>query len=273
MARIFFGKGVTGDIVRGVQTQLGFTGKDVDGVYGGDTFNAVSRFQKANGLDQTGALDAGTWQPLMNSPIPTVEARALQLTASFEGHGFTLAQGNFDGAGITWGIIGFTLQGGELGGIIQEMNQEHPGLVQQAFGGNAGELLDMLELPFKKQLEFADSISLGATKERLAEPWRTAFRVFGGFSEVQTAQLARSNRNYFKPALTAAQKLGFKTELGIALLFDIHVQNGGIKPTAQKKIDAFLADHPVASEQDIRILVANAVADSARPEFRKTARA
>lgn len=269
MARIFFAKGVSGEIVRSVQSQLGFTGGDLDGVYGGDTFKAVTKFQKNNGLAQTGALDADTWQPLMQRPIPDVEQRALQLTGTFEGHGFRLAQGNFDGAGITWGIIGFTLQGGELGALIQDMNQKHPELVSQAFGSKTDQLLELLNQPFKKQLIFADSISLGASKERLAEPWRSAFNTFGGIPEVQEAQLTRSNKNYFKPALVAANKLGFTTELGIALLFDIHVQNGGISARAKEKIDAFLADHPVASEQDVRILVANAVADSARPQFRQ----
>ena len=37
-----------------------------------------------------------------------------------EGHGFTMVAGDFDGAGLTWGIIGFTLKHGEIQRIVQE---------------------------------------------------------------------------------------------------------------------------------------------------------
>lgn len=268
MSRVLLARGASGDIVRALQSQLGFTGASLSSVYNTETFVAVSKFQKSQNIPQTGAVDSETWKLIMMIEEPTVEARILQVTGSFEGHGFTLAQGNYDGAGITWGIIGFTLKGGELGGIIQEIQLQNPDLVQQAFGTNTVQLMDMLAMPWKKQEEFANAQSLGANKVRLAEPWRTAFRVFGEFPEVQAAQLARSNKNYYQPALAAAMTRGLKTELGIALLFDIHVQNGGISAAAQKRINDSVAAHPIASEQDLRILIAHAVADSARVQYR-----
>jgi hypothetical protein len=47
------------------------------------------------------------------------------------------------------------------------------------------------------------------------------------------------------------------------------VQNGGIKAAARQKIEAALKEHPVAREIDLRILIAQAVADKASPRFRK----
>jgi hypothetical protein len=107
----------------------GGTRAQIDGQYGKLTAEAVTSFQASNGLAAVGEVDEDTWTKLMQGPIPELKERALQLTTAFEGHGFTLAQGNFDGAGVTWGIIGFTLISGELGRIIKQVAADHPGLV------------------------------------------------------------------------------------------------------------------------------------------------
>ena len=272
MERVFFAKGVQGEIVRRMQlrlTELGFDTQGVDSVFGQDTVKAVEAFQADRRLGVTGEVDGDTYQKLMGQPVPPVRDRALGLTAHFEGHGFTLAQGNFDGAGITWGIIGFTLSGGELKGIIQEIKPE---LVRQAFGARTDQLLGVLKLPMRQQIAFADSISLGASKARLAEPWRSAFRTLGEFPEVQEVQLRHVDEDYFQPALRTARDFSLKTELGTALAFDVHVQNGGIKKAAREQIRKELAAHAVTAERDLRIIIAHAVADKASPEFRDDVR-
>ncbi len=272
MGRVFFARGVQGEIVRRMQlrlTELGFDTRGIDSVFGQDTVKAVEAFQADRKLDVTGEVDSDTYQKLMGQPVPPVRDRALGLTARFEGHGFTLAQGNFDGAGITWGIIGFTLSGGELKQILLEIKPE---LVRQAFGAKTDQLLGVLKLPMRQQIAFADSISLGASKARLAEPWRSAFGTLGEFPEVQEVQLRHVDEDYFQPALQTAKDFGLKTELGTALAFDVHVQNGGIKKAAREQIRKELAAHAVTVERDLRILIAHAVADKASPEFRDDVR-
>ena len=92
------------------------------------------RFQEQNHLAATGKVDDETWQELMSSPAPDLRQRCLQITADLEGTGFTKAVGNFDGAGITWGIIGFTLSNGELGAVLTEIRSTHPAVFSAAFG-------------------------------------------------------------------------------------------------------------------------------------------
>jgi peptidoglycan hydrolase-like protein with peptidoglycan-binding domain len=264
MSRVLFARGIKGEIVRKMQktlTGLGFDTKGVDGDFGGNTRTALVAFQTSRGLDATGEVDVTTYEELMGSPIPSVRERALQLTAAFEGHGFTLAQGNFDGAGITWGIIGFTLKHGELKRIILEINSRNPTLVLEAFGDKTTELVRILNSPLSEQLAFADSISLGPKKVTLAEPWRSAFKRFGEMDEVQALQLALADRDFFQPARRTATNLNLKTELGIALAFDIHVQNGGIKASARQQINQQVTAHPPANERDLRVIIAKAVAD------------
>lgn len=250
----------------------GFDPKGIDGSYGKDTRKAVRAFQRQSGLQVSGEVTVPTWCKLVHRPVPPVRDRALQLTAAFEGHDYTLAQGNFDGAGITWGIIGFTLKHGELTRIVLELQARHPALVRQAFGAKTDELLAVLRAPRAQQMAFANSISVGPKKVRLAEPWRSAFRHFGELPEVQAKQLQRAVRDYFRPAKQTARALGLKTELGVALAFDIHVQNGGVSSTARAAIKRHLAEHPIEREQERRIIVANAVVSQSLPRFRQDVR-
>jgi N-acetylmuramoyl-L-alanine amidase len=68
--RTIQGSGAFGDIVRQIQTQLnsqGFNTAGVDGDYGGNTANAVSGFQTAQGMTPTGTVDDVTWASLMQT--------------------------------------------------------------------------------------------------------------------------------------------------------------------------------------------------------------
>jgi Putative peptidoglycan binding domain/Glycosyl hydrolase family 46 len=267
MAKTIAATGVRGEIARSIQqrlTDLGFDPHGVDGKFFGNTVAAVKKFQQSKGLATSGSVDIATWAALLGTPIPDVRERSLQVTASFEGHGFSLAQGNFDGAGITWGIIGFTLKHGELGKIVLEIQDTRPNLVRDAFGDKTNKILSILKAPKDQQLAFADSISQGSNKTRLADNWGWAFERFGMIPEVQAVQLQRVDQDYFQPARKTARALGLKTELGLALAFDIHVQNGGVSSDAHEQIDHDIAEHPISREQDLRVILANAVADHAK---------
>jgi len=267
MPKVVLAKGARGEIVRRLQVALlgkGFDPQGVDGSYGKNTKTAVTNFQQGNSLQVSGKVDLGTWTQLLGTPIPSTQERALQLTAAFEGHGFTVAEGNWDGAGITWGVIGFTLKHGELSKIILRIFNENPILVHQSFGENTEELIDILNSSMAVQMKFAEGISVGNTKIMISEPWRSAFKAFGEIPEVQALQLQLADEDYGQPSVQTATDLGLKTELGRALAFDIHVQNGGIKPSARKEIETTLEETPATTEQELRVIVANAVADASK---------
>jgi peptidoglycan hydrolase-like protein with peptidoglycan-binding domain len=265
MSKVLLGRSARGELVRKVQLGLmerGFDPQGADGKFGKDTETAVKAFQQSLSLEPTGHVDVSTWTALLSTAVPNTQERSLQLTAAFEGHGFTLAQGNWDGAGITWGIIGFTLKHGELGKIILKVFEESPAFVQQSFGANTEELIEVLNSPKAVQMQFADSLSLGTTKTTIKEPWRSGFRAFGEIPEVQAIQLELADKNYGQPASETAASFGLKSELGRALAFDIHVQNGGIKTSARQEIETALEETPLATEQELRVIIGNAVADA-----------
>jgi putative peptidoglycan binding protein/glycosyl hydrolase family 46 len=269
MSRVLFGVGAQGSLITTLQSALagnGFDPKGSDGIYGKDTESAVKSYQTAHGHSATGQVTDDQWQPLTNTGVPDVEARSLQLTSTFEGHGYTLAQGNWDGAWITWGIIGFTLKHGEIQAIVSSIEQQAPECIDQAFGAEADAFRAMIAASAAEQEAFANSVSIGS---RLAEPWRTHFQAFGNFPQVQAEQRARAHAAYFSPAARNAEALGLGSELGVALSFDIQVQNGGVSAALRNTILAQTAGQPEAA---VREAVANAVADNSKAEFREDVR-
>jgi hypothetical protein len=270
-SRVLFGVGAIGEPIKRLQQKLtdaGFNASANDGWYSQRTSSALQSFQRSASLPPTGVIDEATWQLLMQCPLPSVRERSLHLTAAFEGHGFGLAVGNFDGALLTWGIIGFTLQSGEIQRILQALHQTSPHIIQQSFQTHADELLTLITSAPDIQKNWADQHTL--PNGSLSQPWREMFSEFGSYPEVQAEQMKHVWADYMAPAIVTAKKLTFASELGLALCFDIHVQNGGIKRAAAQQI----RQNSTAgmSESDLRIVVANAVADNARVAYREDVR-
>jgi len=281
MARHFFDKpqrGVTpvgGTVITDVQLALNDAGAGnlvTDGLYGGHTADALETFQRSKGVPVDGNVTDATWTALMRSDAPAIFDRCLQVTASFEGTGFTLVVGNFDGAGITWGIVGFTLRDGELGEVLRAVNRTYPHLVSRAFGRDADLVMEMTgpNTSRDKKLAWADTISRGKQKYSVAEPWKTYFHDFGSYREVQLAQLARARDVYWKIATRNAAALGFDEELDLLLLYDVAVQNGGMDSKNRlEKAQAAIQRQRPRTQQGKRKIVATVVADTASARYRQ----
>jgi hypothetical protein len=268
MARIIFQRpasgyrSVRGELIKKVQQSLGEVYTDIiDGIYGRNTEVALLTYQQQQGFSPTGKIDEETWQKLISPQLPSIQERCLQVTADFEGHGFTKIAGNFDGAGLTWGIIGFTLSNGELGKILKEIYEKHPSLMEEAFGSSLNELLTKLNRSLSEQVNWADRISSGSNKYKVREPWSTAFYKLGSYSEVQALQFEHTKR-YWDIAFRDVQRFNLRTELGLALCFDIAVQNGGIDSAERERIQRTINATRPTTEQDVRVIIANVVAEN-----------
>lgn len=274
MTRLLFGPGARGECIRVLQqnlVQAGFDTNGIDGGYGHGTTSAVQAFQTRQHLTVTGNVDLDTWNALTDhAPIPSLRDRCLGLTSTFEGHGYTLAQGNFDGAGVTWGIIGFTLKGGELSQIVKSAYDSDNALVRDCFGDCTDTLLNVLGESWDQQLAWSNSVSSGSSNITLAEPYKSGFQKLGESSLGQQLQQQHVDADYFQPALATAKKYNLTTELGIALCFDIHVQDGGIASSVGTSVRAQM--HDGMSEEEVRVLIANGVADHASTAWREDVR-
>jgi hypothetical protein len=276
MNRAWFAKGLRGMTAKRIQTDLlraGFTSgpldRFVDGDFGGNTEAALKALQVQRGLPITGQVDTDTWLQLTTDPRPTLFERCLGVTAQFEGHGFGLLQGNFDGAGLTWGVIGFTLASRGIQSLLAEADQVSPGTLARVLGPLHAEWQRVMQRPLADQLAWADSISSGASKVSVPTEWKAAFARLGDEPVVKRLQMQRAYDKYFVPAARAAHTLQLRSELGIALAFDVHVQNGRFKP------DAFAMAArlgPRTPELERRSRLANMAADSANPRWAEDVR-
>ena len=279
MGRTFFARGSRGMIAKRIQGDLfskGFTtlpkDKFVDGDFGGNTAAAVKALQRTALLPETGEVDAPTWSRLTPDPLPSLFERCLQWTAWLEGHGFTLAQGNFDGAGITWGLIGYTLSAGEVQKQLAQAEADEPGILLRSFGGLLPQLKAMLAMPRAQQLRWADALTLlPKSAGKLPAAWTAAFARLGEEPKVKFRQIEQAYNKYFVSAAASARALGLTSELGVALAFDVHVQNGSFKASVMAKAAQWPANHP---EPNRRRDLANWVADaSTNVRFREDVRA
>lgn len=186
--RIWFRLGLRGDLAQTLQQGLidqaaqGSLGNHpalptgfADGVFGRDTEQAVRALQRHQGWTVNGGIDDAVWQRLSGQPSPPgLFERCLGLTAAFVGHDYTEAAGDFDGAGLTWGIVGFTLKSGSLQQVIDRIDADAPDLIQQTMGPLGEELrqvLGMTDAPWPaSRLRFPRDRP--AARDCLAKPWR-----------------------------------------------------------------------------------------------------
>ena len=269
MARILFDRAppefrtVRGEIIRKLQAQLGLSDDKQDGVYGRDTQAALRDWQSANQIEVTGAVDVDSWAGVMQEPVPAVFDRSLQLTAAFEGHGFTKLEGNFDKAGLTWGIIGFTWFNNQLQGILRTIRDEAPAVYTASLGPLGARLDAVLAAPIALQMAFANEITLSPGKAEVRGEWKEAFKNLGLAPEVQAIQM-RAVQPAWDLAVKYFRDYRLTEELSLALCFDIAVQIG-VKPPAHAAIRAALETNP--TEKELREVIANAVAETASPQW------
>lgn len=275
MARVLLRKSrpgnlfVRGELVRLLQEKLvqqGFpVGARIDGIFGNDTEKAVKNWQASKSQPVDGVVTFDSWQQVTGLAAPTLRERALQLTADFEGTGFGKIVGNFDGAWLTWGIIGFTLKHGELSQLILRIQAQHPDLLRNAFGPLLDELLDVMRNPAKQEA-FANSISLGENKYKVEDRWAGCFQKLGEQRPVQEFQLERVEK-YWNRGVADAAKFNLASEFGRALCFDIAVQNGGIDGSEESSIRARLQQNPPIDERGIRLVISEVIAEHSNPRY------
>lgn len=242
----------------------------VDGDFGRGTQIAVQRVQEKLGLPVTGVVDPPIWKELTGTEWPDRFERALGLVAAFEGHGYTKAAGNWDNAGITWGVIGFTLitrkrvkkktvlAYGSLRELLKEAFAKHDANMVAALGvGKAKVLKQMLDATPDELHRFAVQVSDPDKKNQVLVPeWQKALATLGEDPLIRVLQRVHAKRLYYDPALEEAKAFAMNFDMASErtdqLFFDIQVNNGGLgskkeKPDAKAAIKALLQANPRAT--------------------------
>lgn len=260
-------RGSSGDNVRKLQLRLKelelYRG-NVDGNFGGGTESAVKVFQRNQGLTADGCVGPATWaaffpgheapaSPMLGQPL---ELRCLALSSSFETGAmppecFCGITGDCDGQGMSFGALQWNLGQGTLQPLLTDVFANHTDLCRDIFHEHFDVITALSNSSRKEQLAFARSIQ-NLAKFRINEPWHGMLRQLGRTPEFQKIQAAHAAK-VFAEAQSMCTEYGLATERGVALMFDICVQNGSISAVVKAQILSDFAGLPDKSDQVARM--------------------
>ncbi len=261
---------------------LGFYHGPLDGDFGGGTGIAVNAFQASRGLKVDGLVGAQTWQALFNAAIETpalhnenLDHRCLALTGTFEtGMGapdcFCGISGDFDGQGLSFGVLQWNFGQGSLQPLLNDMVSRHPDLVKTIFAARFDVLQEALHSDKEELMNFVRSIQ-HPVDHRIFEPWKGIARTLGRTPEFQRIEVEHA-QTLFQSALTLCAEFGLWSERAVALMFDIKVQNGSIGKVVKTRIlQEFAALSGDLSAEELEVhkmkIVANRRAEAANPRW------
>lgn len=210
--------------------------------------------------DVVRGVDSGThFENNYSNQITFNEAhtRALMLTAQFEGsgNGYKTIAGNFDGAGLSLGIIQFNIGSNTLQPLLTDILSENRPLVLSIFGNEkTGILENMLNDSLEKQLEWAIGIN-DASGQSINAEWTEVFVALCETSEFQAVQDKYIEKYKDRAIAKCALFGGFSTNRAYAFMFDCSVQCGGFYQNEVDNIRALITDD--MSEVDRLRVIAN----------------
>lgn len=255
-----------------------------DGIFGGGSDSAVRTFQQSKQLTMDGKVGPGTWSALFGGadvPPPALTTKPLDhqclaLTGGFETNHpppdcFAGLSGDFDGQGMSFGVLQWNIGQGSLQPLLAQMNQNHPDILGQIFGPNYTALVAMLAESLDEQLVWARSIQ-DPIRHGLFEPWQGQFKTLGRLQEFQDIE-AQSAAGIFQQALGLCSEYGVTSQRAAALMFDIKVQTGGIKSWVKPQIQSDFEQLEQAGSGDVPVevarlrIIATRAASSANPKW------
>jgi hypothetical protein len=183
----------------------------------------------------TAAPQSGT---LANSGLSVAERKALEITSTFEtgrrGSFFGLT-GNFDGQGISFGLVNWNIGTGSLQPLLRAFASEQPARWSAVFGPHAASFAALIAQTGKPaeaaQLRFAidqmnaSSVVNGKQRWTVREPWATYFKRLSDDTEFQRIQV-RYVRDLFDRARYFCNYFGLKSERAFAFMFDAVSSHG-----------------------------------------------
>lgn len=171
--------------------------------------------------------------------IASLEKRIMGLTASFEtGVGFPecfgVVTGNFDGQGISFGALQWCIGQNTLQELFESMMREHPKVTENIFSKDQfAQFKGMLKGNLSDQMNWAKSIQITERKPNnsikwvILPEWKTALQRLGLTEEMISIEVTAASARFAK-AQSNCSIYRLRSERGLALMFDINVQNGHV---------------------------------------------
>lgn len=169
---------------------------------------------------------------------------AFRLTAYFETDGrlFTLAVGNFDGQGCSWGPRQTCIGQGSLQPLMRQMLEADPDALQKVLGPLLKSFMEVARVrPTSEQLDIVIR-EWNDDRGRLKPEWSEALSRLGGLPAVQKVFMDEARRCIPEVDKLAAWLAGSEpvTVRTWCLAYDFVTQNGGFHPVFRAAITTFL---------------------------------
>ena len=136
---------------------------------------------------------------------------------------------NWDGAGISHGVLQYNFGTGSLQPLWNHMNNNHNQLCRDIFGTDYTEWANIINATLSAQQTFGNDIMSPTNDHKCIEPWNTYFMNLGTSQPSIDKQIDMSN-SWHTNALKWFNNLGLFSRRGYALMFDISVQMGRFFP-------------------------------------------
>jgi len=199
----------------------------------------------------------------------SLKQRVMELTGVFETSQrppecFAGLTGNFDGQGLSFGVLQWNLGKESLQPILKELLLNHHEVMRGIFKDDLPKLEEMLAWSKDEQVAWAARLST-IDQFNLIEPWNSYFKSLGVTLECQALQLKYAEE-YYQKVEKDFYNLELTSERAYALLFDIAVQLWHVP------IDQIWADFDetgVEDEVEKLVIVAKRSAERANVKFRQ----
>jgi hypothetical protein len=168
------------------------------------------------------------------SGLTSAEQKAVAITSTLETGrrgGFSGLSGNFDGQGISFGLVNWNLGSGSLQHLLRDFARDFPARFGAVFGPHAKNFEALIRPNDTKslaaQLAFAIremNVQVG-TKWQVREPWKSYFTRLAADTEFQKIQL-RYVRDLLARADYFCHYFGLKSERAFCFMFDAVSSHG-----------------------------------------------
>lgn len=235
---------------------------------------------------------------LASAGLSPAERKALEITSTLETGkrgGFCGLSGNFDGQGLSFGLVNWTIGTGSLQPLLRDFAREQPRRWAAIFGPDAERFLRLI-LPkgaaaAREQHRFAveqmNAVQMAGGRKRWAikEPWRGYFQRLSEDPAFRQIQL-RYVRHLMARAAYFCRLFKLRSEQAFAFMFDAVSSHGkwwltkkiGGVPKRRQLIEARLRPLQGAlgsglPEQQVLMVIADVLAETSSPRWAGKVRA
>jgi hypothetical protein len=230
---------------------------------------------------------------LESSGLTPAEYKAVLITSTLEtGHrgGFFGLSGNFDGQGLSFGLVNWTIGTGSLQPLLREFAAEQPDRWKVAFGPHATSFLALISKKGKaaeaEQLRFAvDQMNESKVVKKktiwsIREPWHTYFTRLSEDPEFQRIQV-RHVRTLLNRARYFCERFGLTSERAYTFMFDAVSSHGqwwiSVKhreALVKERLDALETKYGKGNvpEEDVLLAIADVLGETSAKKWGKKAR-